>query len=122
MLVQQGDDLRRTLRSHVGGRSIKPDHCRKLAIIAQQLLKLRDGLGVQVSIKIAILRLVPMVGDRIVMVPWVGIAAGGSPVLVLGVVEAELDALLAALLGELTERVALERRGSDDVEGIRFRV
>ncbi len=34
------------------------------------------------------------------------------------VVEAKLDALFAALFGELTERVALEWRGSDDVEGV----
>ena len=48
----------------------------------------------------------------------VGGAAGCGPVLSLRVVEAELDALLAALVGEFLERVALEGRGGDDVEGV----
>ena len=47
-----------------------------------------------------------------------GGAAGGGPVLRLRVVEAELDALLAALFGEFFEGIALEGRGVDDVEGI----
>jgi hypothetical protein len=45
-------------------------------------------------------------------------SAGRGPVLILRVVEAELDALLAALFGELAQRVALEGRGGDDVEGV----
>ena len=49
-----------------------------------------------------------------------GGAAGCGPVLGLRVVEAELDALFAALVGEFFERVALEGRGGDDVEGSAF--
>ena len=56
------------------------------------------------------------VGGRGCRVRWR--AAGSGPVLGLGVVEAELDALLAAFFGELAEGVALEGSGGDDVEGV----
>jgi hypothetical protein len=120
VLVQQGDDLAaragscwrwacRTRRRRGSRRS------------SQQLFDLRDGLGVQVGVEVAVLRLVPVVGG-----PGRGRrsqdggSAGGGPVLILRVVEAELDALLAALFGELAQRVAVEGRGRDDVERVAF--
>ena len=48
------------------------------------------------------------------------LAPGAGPILILRVVEAELDALLAALLGQLAQRIAMEGRGGDDVEGVCF--
>ena len=56
------------------------------------------------------------------MVSHVGVATGRGPILVLGVVEAQLDSLLAAFLGQLLKRVALERRRIDDVERVRLRI
>src|SRR5205814_9018490 len=47
-----------------------------------------------------------------------GIAAGMVPVLHLGVIDAEVDALAVGCLGELLDDVALERRGINDVERV----
>ncbi len=59
-----------------------------------------------------------MAGVGVVVAADGGGSAGGGPVLGLRVVEAELDALLAALFGEFLEWVALEGSGGDDVEGV----
>jgi len=51
-----------------------------------------------------------------------GAGTGRGPVLILRVVEAELDGLLASLVGQLAQRVAMEGRGGDDVERVRLGV
>ena len=76
----------------------------------------------EVGVEVAVLGLVPVVGGGVVVGAEDGGAAGRGPVLGLGVVEAELEALLAALFGELAEGVALEGGGGDDVEGVGFGV
>ncbi len=72
----------------------------------------------EVVVEAAVLSLVPVAGLLVVIAADGGGSAGGGPVLGLRVVEAELDALLAALFGELLERIALEGSGGDDVEGV----
>ena len=72
MLVQQGDNLCCALWCHVAGRSIKPDHDRELAVVAEKLLDLWDGLGMQVGVEVAVLRLVPMEGRGLMVSGLVG--------------------------------------------------
>ena len=84
---------------HVGGGRVEPDDGGEVAVVGEEFFELRDGLGVEVGVEVAVLCLVPVVGGRLVVAGLVGGAAGGGPVLILRVVEAELDALLAALFG-----------------------
>src|SRR3984957_1456603 len=120
MLIENSNDLAVEFRGHVFGGSIEPDDCRKLAVASQQLLDLRDGLGFKVGGKASILGRIPMIGGGLVIVSLVGRSARCSPVLILGVVEAEFDALLAALSREFLERIASERGRLDNVEGTRL--
>ena len=78
------------------GGSVEPEDGGEVAVVGEQLLDLRDGLGVEVGVEVAVLGLVPVVGDGVVVAAQDGGGAGRGPVLVLRVVEAELDALLAA--------------------------
>ena len=73
---------------------------------------------VEVVVEAAVLGRVPVAGVVVVVAADGGGSAGGGPVLGLRVVEAEFDALLAALFGEFLEGVALEGGGGDDVEGV----
>ena len=119
MLVEQGDDLAGALGRHVSRWGVEPDDDGKFAVVGEEFFDLRDGLGVEVVGEVCRPGRGP--SGR-----WAdrdrrgraGGAAGCGPVLVLRVVEAELDALLAALLGELFEGIAMEGCGGDDVEGI----
>src|ERR1700721_746171 len=84
---------------------------RKIAVVRQQLLHLRDGLGMQVSCKVAVLCRIPVVSRKIMTGSLVGRATRRSPILILRIVEAELHALLAALLGQFADRIALKGWG-----------
>ena len=101
----------------VGG-GVEPDDGGEVAVVGEELFELGDGLGVEVGVEVAVLCGVPVVGGGVVVAGLEGGAAGSGPVLVLRVVEAELDALLAALFGEFVEGVAFEGSGGDDVEGV----
>src|ERR1700679_1830220 len=48
--------------------------------------------------------------------------AGGGPVLVLRIIEAELEALLLTLLGEFANRIAMERRSGHNIESVCLRI
>ena len=80
---------------------------------SEQFLHLRNGDLLQVFVKRAVLRGVPMPAA-----PSLGVAAGMVPVLDLGVVNAEVDALFAGGVGEFLDDIALERSGVHDVEGV----
>ena len=118
VLVEEGDDLGGALRSHVLCRRVEPDDDRVVLVVVEELFDLGDGFLVEVVVEAAILGFIPVVVGSVAVSRGVGGAAGVGPVLVLRVVEAELDALLAALFGEFFEGVALEGSGGDDVEGI----
>ena len=97
-----------------GPRSVDVHHARRVepdqtdrAVAGEQLLHLRLGFVSQVLVKILL-----VVGSEI---PGVAGAVRLVPVLRLRVVEAEPDAVPGAGLGQLLERVALERRGIHDV-------
>src|SRR5205807_1547844 len=94
MLVENTDDFPSELRGHVLCRRIEPDHRRELAVVGEEFLHLRNGLGMQVLGKVAVLRFVPVVRYRVMVAAQSGRSTGRSPVLILRVVEAELDALL----------------------------
>ena len=102
----------------VGGGGVEPDDDGVLLVVFEELFDLGDGLVVEVVVEAAVLCLVPVAGGLVVVAADDGGAAGGGPILRLRVVEAEFDALLAALFGEFFERVALEGGGGDDVEGV----
>src|ERR1700690_2198314 len=76
----------------------------------------------KVSSIVAVLGRVPVMCRKVMIAGLVGRAAGCCPVLILRVVEAELHALLAALLGQLADRIPMERCGGDDIKGICFGV
>jgi hypothetical protein len=73
---------------------------------------------VEVGGEVAVLGLVPVEGRGLVVAGLVGRGSGGGPVLILRVVEAEFEALPAALFGQLLEWIAFEGGGGDDVEGV----
>jgi len=68
--------------------------------------------------RVAILCGVPVVIGTVVIAGLVRSPARCRPVLILGVVEPKLDALLPALFGELLDWVTVEGGCVDDVEGI----
>ncbi len=72
----------------------------------------------EIVVEVAVLCLVPVIGGWLVVAGFVGFTAGGGPVLILRVVEAEFDALLFAFSCQFLERVALEGSCGDDVEGV----
>ena len=76
----------------------------------------------KVACKIAVLRWIPVVGRQVMAIPFIGCATRRRPILVLRVVEAELDALLPALLRKFTNGVAVKRRCRNDVKRIRLRI
>ncbi len=59
---------------------------------------------------------------KVVIAGLISRAAGCCPVLVLRIVETELHALFAALLGQLADRIPMEWCGLDDIKGICFGV
>ena len=93
-----------------------------LLVVGEEFFDLGDGFVVEVVVEVAVLGGVPVAGVGVVVAADGGGSAGGGPVLGLRVVEAELDALLAALFGEFFEGVAFEGGGGDDVEGVDFGV
>ncbi len=74
----------------------------------------------KIGVKIAVLRLVPVMGRRVVVAGFVSFAAGRSPILILRVIEAQLDSLLAALVGKFADGIPFERSAGDDVERVRL--
>lgn len=118
VLVEELDDFSGALGGHGLGGGVEPDDDGVVLVVGQELFDLGDGLLVEVVVKGAILGFIPVAGLLIVIAADGCGSSGGGPVLRLGVVEAELDSLLAALLGELLEGIAMEGSGGDDVEGI----
>ena len=72
----------------------------------------------EIVIEGAVLCGIPVAGVFVVVAADGCCSAGGGPILRLRVVEAEFDALFAALFGEFFEGVAFEGSGGDDVEGV----
>jgi hypothetical protein len=117
VLVEDLDDLGGALGSHLA-RSVEPDDNGILLVVVEELFDLGDGFLVEVVVEAAVLRGVPVTGLGIVSAADCCGAAGCGPILRLRVVEAEFDALFAALFGEFAEWVAFEGSRGDDVEGI----
>ena len=118
MLVQQGDDLRCAVPGHVGSGSIEPDNDWKLRILGEEFFDLWDGLGVEIAVEITVLCRIPVVGCGIMIAGFVGGSARRGPILVLGVVKAELHPLLPALFAEFAEWVALKGSCGNNVERV----
>jgi len=76
----------------------------------------------EVGCEVAILRRIPVMTGRNMIVRQVRRAAGGRPVLVLRVIEAELDALLLTLLREFAKRIAMKGRSGRNIEAICLRI
>ncbi len=118
VFVEELDDLGGAFGGHGLAGSVEPDDDGVLLVVFEELFNLRDGFFVQVVIEAAVLCRVPVAGVGVMVAADSGRSAGGGPVLRLRVVEAEFDALFAALFGEFFEGVAFERGGGDDVEGV----
>ena len=97
--LEQGNQLLGALLVHVH-RRVPPEHGGELAVVGEDFLHLRHGDLVNVIVHAPLLGRVPL-------------AAGGGaavvPVLRLGVVEAELEAVFPAGGGEFLQRVAAKR-------------
>ena len=65
VLVEQGDNLRRARGRHVGGGRVEPEDGGEVSVVAEEFLDLRDGLGVQIGVEVAVLRRVPVMGDGV---------------------------------------------------------
>ena len=122
VLVEEVDDLGGAGGGHHGSGGVEPDDDGVVLVVFEELLDLRDGFVLEVVVEAAVLGGVPVAGVFVVAAADDGGASGGGPILRLGVVEAEFEALFAALFGELFEGVAVEGRGCDDVEGVDFGV
>jgi hypothetical protein len=88
MLIEEFDDLSGEGGRHVLGGGIEPDDDGVVAVVGEQLLELRDALGVEIGGEVAVLGGVPVEGGGFVVAGLVGSAAGSGPVLILRVVEA----------------------------------
>ena len=118
IFVEESDDFGGALGCHGGGGGVEPDDYGVLLVVFEELFDLGDGLVLEVVVEAAVLGFIPVASGLVVVAADDGDTAGRGPILRLGVVEAEFDALLAALFGELFEGVALEGCCGDDVEGV----
>lgn len=118
VFVEELDDLGGALGGHHLGGCVEPDDDGVALVVFEELFDLGDGLFVEVIIEGAVLGFIPVSGLLVVISANGCGASGGGPVLRLRVVEAELDALLAALLGEFLDGISVEGCGGDDIEGV----
>jgi len=56
VLVEQGDDLGGARGRHVGGGRVEPEDSGEVSVVAEEFLDLRDGLGVEIGVEVAVLR------------------------------------------------------------------
>ena len=83
VLVEEGDDLSCSGGRHVCRGGIEPDDGGEVAVVGEEFFELRNGLGVEVGVEVAVLCFVPVVGGWLMITGFIGLAARGGPILIL---------------------------------------
>ena len=93
VFIQRLDNFSGQLRSHIFGRCDKPRNRRKLTLVRQYLANLRNRLVMEVIFQAAVLRRIPLISPRLMIVSLAASSAWSRPVLVLRITETRFDVL-----------------------------